>query len=354
MEDQNYSETESSDGNFVINASEVSELNENFAKNLLPVSLIWAALAVTGIVGNCAVLLVYGLARHARTASYRPLILFLAVLDLFTCVILIPVEIVKYRFYFWVEVSSDCHLKCIVNTFALICTTLLLLVIAVDRYSAVSDPLKKFKKGAATQRSSLIKCFIVLMASIFISIPAAILCGSSHVTVNGINAFTCGPNQRWRNSFFRYFYKYVLSISQVVISLIIIILYCRMGCIIKRNMRRKEGIRLPSVSVSFDGETSKLETSGNISLPSNIKALFAVTITFIVTFFLFAVLAFFSVSTFSSTYPVYLFFMRLYFIHSAATPLLYIKMDKKFRFVTMTLFRKKPGRKPSNSSLTSV
>ena len=353
MEAKNRSELELSGQYFEINASEVSKLNENYARNLLPVSLIWGALAIIGIIGNCAVLLVYGLGRHARNKSYRPLILFLAAVDLFTCVVLVPVEIAKYRFYFSTRKTSVCRVKCAFNMFALISTTFLLLVIAWDRYSAVSDPMKKFKKGALTRKSSFIKCFILLMTSILMSVPAAILCGSSHVTVNEINAFTCGADQQWKTSSFRYVYKYTLSVLQVAISLILIVLYCRIGCIIKQSLRKRSS-RLSSVTVSFDGETNKLENSVHIPLPSNIKALFVVTITFIVTFFLFAVLSFFSISRFSDSYPAYVFFMRVYFIQSVATPLMYAKMDKKFRHATLTLFCRKRQRKSSSSSMNSV
>lgn len=342
---------------FVINASYVANLNELYARNLLPVSIIWGTLALIGIFGNSAVLLVYGVGRHARKKSYRPLILFLAAVDLFTCIILIPMEIAKYRFYFSAKKTSVCRMKCAFNMFALISTTFLLLVIAVDRYFAVSDPLKKYKKGAPSRKSSLIKCLIVLVASIVSSAPAAILCGSSTVTVNTdygeVNAYTCSADQKWRHSAFRYVYKYSLSISQVIVSTIIIILYCRMGCIIKQKLRKRSS-RLPSVTVSLDGKSQKLEQSVHIPLPSNIKVLFVVTITFIVTFFLFAVLSFFSISRFSSTYPAFVFFTRLYFMQSVATPLMYAKMDKKFRYATLTLFYRKERRKTSSSSLNSV
>ena len=342
-----------------INSSVVSSLNECYAQNLLPVSLIWGSLAVIGILGNIAVLLVYGLGRHARNKSYRPYILFLAAVDLFTCVILIPMEIAKYRYYFSAEKTPVCRLKCVSNMFALINTSFLLLVIAFDRYSAVLDPLKKFKRGSKSRKTSLLQCLILFGASVIISVPAAILCGSSHVILlnselGDVPAYTCAADQKWRHTPFRYIYKYSLSILQVILSIVIIVLYCRMGLTIKRKLRKRTS-RLPSASITIDEISKKLEYSVQTPLPSNIKVLFVVTVTFVVTYFLFAVLSFFSISTFSSSYPAYVFFSRLYFVQSVATPLMYAKMDKKFRYATLTLFCSgKRDRKVSSSSSNSV
>ena len=353
--DTELTETETDVG---INGTVVSLLNDCYAKSLLPVSLSWAVLAVIGILGNSAVLIVYGIGRHAKSKSYRPFILFLAAVDLFTCVVLIPMEITKYRFYFSAEKTCVCRIKCAFNMFALISTSFLLLAIAVDRSAAVSDPLKKFKKGAVSRKKSLLQCFILLAASIVSSVPAAILCGSSQVTLTTdlglVDAYTCGADQRWRETLFRYFYKYCLSILQVLLSVIIIVLYCRMGYTIKRKLRRRS-CRLPSASISIDDKSNKLEHSLQTPLPSNIKVLFAVTVTFVITYFLFAVLSFFSISRFSSSFPAYVFFSRVYFIQSMATPLMYAKMDRKFRYATLTLFcSRKQKRKVSSSSVNSV
>ncbi|XP_053407264.1 cholecystokinin receptor type A-like [Mercenaria mercenaria] len=244
----------------------LGELNFRYAQTLLPFALILGLFCFIGIVGNSVVIVVFSFCKEYRNTNFKVFVLSLAVVDLLSCVTLMPAEILKTRHYFSISDHTPCKVKCFFNMFAMNASACILLVICIDRYRKVCQPLKKqiWPKLAI---KILIGIFIL---SLVLSSPAPIMCGvTEHLKVNLYNAnvtvFVCAAEKKYHGSTFRYIYKFGLSTVLVIIAVALIVMYVMiMKTVVRHWSKRGSG-----ESVRFETNRSRLQSIDKLDVAGN-------------------------------------------------------------------------------------
>ena len=268
---------------------------------------------------------------------------------------LIPAEIIQHRIYFNFVETKLCKVKCFFNIFGSSAASVCLLIVAVDRYIQVliCHPflcfrIRSISHGLAWKLSAFNFLFAIL-----VSIPAAMLCGTSRKPMSNINngirfVNLCGIDPYYEQLTIRYTYRFTVFGTPAILSVAVIIMYVKIGLTIMRSMRSRSFAMDPTINnlqPCYAGDVYELKhyTGGDDYilrkltscttpfLPKNTKILFIVTIVFIVTYFCYAGMRW-AVQTklMASQFPLYAFIVKIYFIHNVINPFLYAKMDSLF------------------------
>ena len=104
--------------------------------------------------------------------SFRTFVLCLALIDLTSCLLVLPSEIYSYRI--WISyLETDtwfCKLKNTITGFDIIISPLILLLIAVDRFRKVCRPLKR----QINSKTAFRLCLLTAVIAGLISIPCPV------------------------------------------------------------------------------------------------------------------------------------------------------------------------------------
>lgn len=205
----------------------LEELNARYAEALLPLTVTFGFFTFLGFLGNGIILLVFTLSRDYRRNNFKVFVLTLGVIDIITCVTLLPAEMVKQRHYFAFGDVIPCKVKCFFNVFGASSSCLALLVISVDRYRKVVQPFRKQLTPALAVRILFVVAFLFPVA---LAIPGTLMCGIKTSNMTNINGgqteiHLCETEEVYQNSVWRLVYKYVFVILLVGISVTYILLY---------------------------------------------------------------------------------------------------------------------------------
>ena len=162
----------------------LEDLNDRYAKALLPLTVTFGVFAVFGFFGNLVIILVFALSREYKRNNFKVFVLTLAVIDLVICVTLIPAEMVKQRKYFEFGDVAICKSKCFFNVFGASSSCLALLVISVDRYRKVVQPFKKQMSPGIAVR---ILAVVAFLFPVLLAIPGTIMCGIKTTNMTNIH-----------------------------------------------------------------------------------------------------------------------------------------------------------------------
>ncbi|XP_021344393.1 alpha-2B adrenergic receptor-like [Mizuhopecten yessoensis] len=116
----------------------LQEINDSYVSILLPVIIVIGVLMVLGLCGNPLVIYFYG-CRMKTTASYM-FIVTLAIFDLLSCVISLPMEISDLINFYTFDSAATCRALRFVNYFSSIGSGTTLIAIAVDRFRKICKP----------------------------------------------------------------------------------------------------------------------------------------------------------------------------------------------------------------------
>ena len=347
------------------NTETLTEFNDRYASALLPLTIAFGILAFVGLLGNFIVIVVYGFGKKFKDKKYRCYVLCLAIIDFTTCLILIPAEIIKHRSYFNFVETELCKVKCFFNVFAASAASVCLLIVAVDRYILTCHPLLCVKIRSFSHGVAWRLCILNFILGLVISVPAAVMCGASKKSVTNVHGGTtyiylCETEPYYEHLTVRYVYRFTLVTTQLLLSVVVIILYVRIGITVMRVMETRRVPSDPNVNElrrCSSGDVYHLRrcSAGDVyelrrcsagdshtmcksnhfhhpPLPVNIKILFVVTVVFIVTYFCYIGMTWVDQTKLTPTkFVIFALFIRIYFIHSVINPFLYAKMDSLFR-----------------------
>ena len=222
----------------------LEELNERYANALIPVTILLGIFAVTGIFGNILVLAVFTAGNHYKNNNFRIFVICLGIIDLITCVSLVPAEMAKIRSHFSFPSATPCKVKCFFNTFGTAAAAFVLLVISVDRFRKVCQPLKR----QIVPRQAVKILAIVLVVAFLLSFPAPILCGISTANKTNIyntttTVYMCTAEKKYQESVWRLLYKSSLTVCLIIVSVALIVMYALIGRTVIRhwNLRSSGG-----------------------------------------------------------------------------------------------------------------
>ncbi|WAR17303.1 CCH2R-like protein, partial [Mya arenaria] len=144
------------------------DLNNKKAILFIPAIAFLGLLMILGTIGNILVLYFYG--HKSKPSPSTSFIFTLAVFDILSCVVGMPMEIADLRFFFNFKSEVACKILRFITHFASISSALSLVVIAVDRFRRICRPF---------QRQLHIKhvkhlCVSVGVVSVLLSWPALV------------------------------------------------------------------------------------------------------------------------------------------------------------------------------------
>ena len=149
----------------------VDEINIRYANVLLPLATILGVFFVLGIGGNIIVLCVFSLSGEYKPNNFKKFVICIAIIDLLTCILNIPAEILKTHYFFSLPSVLHCKVKCFFNILGMTSSANVFMVFSVDRYRKICQP---FKKQLTTRL--VIACIIaVIVFSLVTSLPAFFL-----------------------------------------------------------------------------------------------------------------------------------------------------------------------------------
>ncbi|KAK3609601.1 hypothetical protein CHS0354_038600 [Potamilus streckersoni] len=212
------------------------ELNDTYARALLPVTILHGFISVMGIMGNLIVIVIFSKSREYKQDNFRVFVLFLAVIDIVGCVFLVPAEMIKHAHYFSFENAAACKLKCFFNVLGCTASTFTLILISVDRCRRVCQPLRKQIGTSLAFKLCTILCII----AVIISIPAPVFCGvrsdrmENHLGGN-TTVFLCSTETIYQSNIWQKIYTLFSLGLLVIFSLFCAVIYFLIGREIWKN-----------------------------------------------------------------------------------------------------------------------
>ncbi|CAF3522672.1 unnamed protein product [Rotaria sp. Silwood1] len=193
----------------------VTQRNSN---QIFVISYNWPALfllffSIMGIIGNLLVCLAIGTERrlHNRTNWF---LFSLAVADMLVSGVVIPLAIVKEFTGFWILGSVLCDLWIFLDVCSCTSSIMHIVVISIDRYLAIKDPLNVRSRQEKRQVRLLI--MLIWLIAIFLSSPMIVLgvINPYNIIING----QCLINNQ-------FFVIYGSVVSFVIPLIIVIVMY---------------------------------------------------------------------------------------------------------------------------------
>ncbi|XP_048761479.1 C3a anaphylatoxin chemotactic receptor-like [Ostrea edulis] len=297
----------------------LEEINASTAEQRLPTVIFLVILITVGLIGNTVVIVAYSLKYPPST--FRLYILTLAVLDLLSCLIPMPLEVVDnvYPVMFYYEGFCKCgrffgHVLRIGSAFVLV-------VMAVGRYKNICHP---YSKPIGVLQARLC-CTAAIALAIAFSWPNAIIQGMKHLYLPGnITGFDCSIDDDVRNTRYPFIYTTILFTVYVTVFLSLAVLYSLVIFSLRKHAEKQKA--------------RKLSDRLNKMNPRITKLMLAITVAFILCNLPDCILD--AISTFKrgnifQASPVVLGILpllaRAFFINNIINPFIYLIGDSKFR-----------------------
>ncbi|KAL3887980.1 hypothetical protein ACJMK2_000365 [Sinanodonta woodiana] len=136
--------------------------NDEIAILLIPAMVFIGVLMLTGVIGNIAVCYFYGC--KTKTTPTSCFILGLAIFDLLSCTISMPMEILDLRFFYMYPDITVCKVLTATNFLFALASVLILIAIATERYRRICLP---FRRQITVVQARFICCSSVPISCIF-------------------------------------------------------------------------------------------------------------------------------------------------------------------------------------------
>lgn len=221
---------------------DATSLSEEFANSVLPVTIFFGILATFGFLGNIFVLYVY---RYKYPpCNFRNFVCCLAITDFVSCLFVFPSEIVGHRMWFSYPRSAVwfCKLKTFIVGIAVMTTSLLLLLIAVDRFKKVCRPLGP----QISHQIAFRLCVASLALAVFMTTPIPILFGIQHENIThggeNIEITSCEKDEAYKDTNWMAIYLIIMYYLPIVLFMATTTL---LYCIILRKMFSRKFLNYP-------------------------------------------------------------------------------------------------------------
>ncbi|XP_052763585.1 probable G-protein coupled receptor 19 [Mya arenaria] len=365
----------------------LANLNAEKADLMTPVIVYLAVLMCSGLVGNMLVVIYYGF--RARQSTHSLFICSVAIYDLISCGISIPIEIVDLRLFVTFENSAACKVLRFVNHFAAIGSICILLEIAIDRFRRICRPVQKQLKHQQVK----IACGLSVVVSLFYSWPAFVFYTSVPVDVRSENGLTvtghdCTTTKEKDYSVYLWVFNSFYMASFVVVAVILCVLYSLVGRMLVKHNRKmnfakptSEGIETSltddttaktkqtesAISDKADGSTQQAQHKATQLDRKTVKftmIMLVITVVFVISFLPYQALVLWRVSKGGYEADVlsdgglvaFQFGLRSYFLNSALNPFIYGFFNSRFRdfvYKIVCVCRRKTHGRSKFSSTTS-
>ena len=316
-----------------VHSAKVKALNEDAIRTLLPAIVYIGILMLIGLTGNPLVIFFYG--RKAKQAPSYMFIITLAVFDLMSCLLSMPLEIVDLVHFYTFHSRAACKVLRFFTFFAVIASGSILLAIAAERYRKMCKPFQTQLSIEWTKR--IIIMLVVL--SIVSAVPAGII--NDVVTVNitrttGNEKFVVGHDctslREDRYTPLILAYNIYLFILLVVGIISLISLYVLVG---------KELCRMNATHAHMQNLNAH-----HVNTKKYTRVMLAITIVYIVSFLPTLILITWRIiavdyepNNFSDAELLsFQIAIRLHFLSSVSNPVIYVVSHVDFKKFVLSLF----------------
>ncbi|KAH3853226.1 hypothetical protein DPMN_095749 [Dreissena polymorpha] len=200
--------------------SSLDEVNYEYAKLHLGNVIVLVILFLPGIFGNIQILHFYFFKKPKN--STRVFTLFLAAVDLSTCLIVFPAIMINFSIPMKVTKNFDplCRLGIYITNVMFSGEAFSLLAIAVDRYQHLCKPFGY----QITVKAAKIVCVIIALLAACSAIPVLIIFASTEVSEIHPDAYQCLETKEYRGSLFvKSYYGILLTVGITACSSLIVL-----------------------------------------------------------------------------------------------------------------------------------
>ena len=183
-------------------------------------------LMMTGVIGNGHVLAIFG--RKMKPSNHRTFICVLGLVDMVACLVGMPFVLVDLTHQLTFTMTAICKTFRFVNYFVALTSSLLMLVVTIDRYRKVCHPLN----WQISARMAKVACGLVTMFGVGSSWPTLFLFGHStvetdHENITGVRCAT--DDQFVHTNYQKLFNTYLICVVIItfVVHIALYILICR-------------------------------------------------------------------------------------------------------------------------------
>ncbi|CAC5380236.1 unnamed protein product [Mytilus coruscus] len=308
----------------------------------IPVVIFVALLVIVGIIGNLHVLILFRNISD-KNSTYPLFVKILAVVDLVTCLVHMPLEIVDLMAPYSWFITKGCRVFRYNQIVLLTISIAVLVLIAVERYNRICRPLTP---QMTTSKAKWISSYAII-ASIIFSIPMLMLNGNHMIQFdNNVTGVDCFISDKYRDSPFLLATYAMLCFGFVMSAAIIIIAY---ALIIRTILKRRNSVmRFDSDRITSSTVSSEMKSNSSLRLsniPSSFKGSMKSTKTLLIISLLFVIvfLPFVILTAYISSKPsfktnmsdheqiLYHFGIRLILINNVANPFIYGFTDNRFK-----------------------
>lgn len=231
----------------------VDDLNEEMGSTVMPVTIFIGIEMVAGVIGNIFILIVYGL--HYQKSNFRIFVLFMAIVDLTSCLTTLPGEMYIQQNYYNSKHDWICKSKSYFNVYTGLGSALVLLLLAVDRSRKIRQPWR-------TQINHLLAiklCAGCLVAASIIAIPITLLWGQQTITVpyksKTVSVRICRKDDKYKDTVHPTAYLYVFYLLLVALVVFLVILNSITAWTLFRH-RSKFLVNKPDVATTPSGQST--------------------------------------------------------------------------------------------------
>ena len=295
----------------------LEELDADKVQQRLPTIVFLSILIVFGIMGNVVVLIVY--CRKYRSSTFRTFILTLAVADLSSCLIGMPMELVDQLSPLTFYNEEFCKIGKFVGQILKIWSALIVFLMAVVRYQKICRPFRMFLSIKFARNL----CISSMFVAVLVSWPFLIVKGTQYKHLDGgIVGHACSTDSDVKETIYPFVYTIITFAIYMFVFFGLLILYT----LIIVKLRSHNEV-----------EEEKHKTDPRIT-----KIMIAITVAFVVTYLPDCILD--ANSTFNEgnmlppspavvgSLPL---LARAYFINNVINPIIYFAGDTKFRKIVI-------------------
>lgn len=201
-------------------SAEVQKLNDEMMRTVLPVTVHIGVEAVIGFFGNILILLVYS--RHYDKSNFRIFVLFMAMVDLTSCMTTLPLEMFSQMNWYTYYHGWICSIKTFLNVYTAWASASILLLLAYDRNRKICRPLRQHILPPKAKKL----CIGSLILSLSVAAPVLPLWGRQtyDLEVNGMNltVSVCEKSNEFKDTI--YPFAYILSVYMIPMAFMVLVL----------------------------------------------------------------------------------------------------------------------------------
>lgn len=321
----------------------------------MPSIIFTGLLIVIGVTGNIIVLYVFTV--FYAVSTYRVFVRTLAIVNLFICVMYLPLDILfqidTLRTITKSEVLCKIY-RCIVYVTNCVSVSLVILI-GADRYRKICDP---HKKQLSTTMARIFALLVVLVSTL-LSIPVLFTHGNHMVVINSnITRTLCGLDDDYSKTNMNIVYFGLIGTIYILSTLFLIYVY--ISIIHTLTTRQKQTFRtqlvtrsgcIPGIfSIGQRYSVDSASSSVDKTIPKTRSRWSTIAITVILMLVYAPYIILCLVKAYNTSFKdnlngfhwtLYQIGIRLHMISNVANPFVYGFTDLRFRMACRTIYRKK-------------